>query len=69
MFKAVHLYIPPAGDIDKVLALANPDPQDYLWTIRDTLARVSEVNRLTWDDVNLEQRYVVLYNRKKRGGA
>lgn len=31
-------------------------------------ARVSEVNRLVWDDVNLEQKYVVLYTRKKRGG-
>jgi integrase len=61
-------YIPPLGDIDKVIALATPETQDYLWTIRDTLARVSEVNRLTWDDVNLEQRYVVLYTRKKRGG-
>jgi integrase len=61
-------YIPPPGDIDKVIALADRDTQDYLWTLRDTLARVSEVNRLTWDDVNLAQGYVVLYTRKKRGG-
>jgi integrase len=61
-------YVPPAEDIDRVIALADRDTQDYLWTIRDTLARVSEVNRLRWDDVNLEQRYVVLYTRKKRGG-
>ena len=32
------------------------------------MARVSEVNRLSWDDVNLERRYLVLYTRKKRGG-
>lgn len=32
------------------------------------LARVSEINRLTWNDVNLEMRYFVLYTRKKRGG-
>ena len=32
------------------------------------MARSCEINRLTWDDVNLEQRYVVLYTRKKRGG-
>ncbi len=36
--------------------------------IRDTMARVSEVNRLTWDDVNLDGKYVVLCTRKKHGG-
>jgi integrase len=48
--------------------MADSDTQDYLWTIRETLARVSEINRLTWDDVNFEHRYVVLYTRKKKGG-
>jgi integrase len=61
-------YIPPPEDIDKVIELADPDAGDYLWTIRDTMARISEINRLTWDDVDLERRYVVLYTRKKRGG-
>jgi integrase len=32
------------------------------------MARMSEINRLTWDDVNFEGKYVVLYTRKKRGG-
>jgi integrase len=32
------------------------------------MARVGEINRLTWDDVNLEERYVILYTRKKKGG-
>ncbi|MCH7804778.1 MAG: site-specific integrase [Acidobacteria bacterium] len=61
-------YIPPLEDIFKVIAAAEPDTQDYLWTIRETMARVSEVNRLTWDDVNLEERYLILYTRKKKGG-
>jgi integrase len=61
-------YVPPPEDINKVIELADQGSQDYLSTIRDTMARVSEVNRLTWDDVNLERRYVVLYTRKKRGG-
>ncbi len=61
-------YVPPPGDIDKVIACAERDDQDYLITIRDTMARISEVNRLTWDDVNLKERYVVLYTRKKTGG-
>ena len=29
---------------------------------------MSEINSLTWQEVNLERRYVVLYTRKKRGG-
>jgi len=61
-------YIPPLEDIFKVIAAAEPDTQDYLWTIRETMARVSEANRLTWDDVDLEERCLLLYTRKKRGG-
>ncbi len=61
-------YVPPIEDIDKVLAQAAPDVQDYLWAIRETMARVSEINRLAWDDVDLKARVVVLYTRKKKGG-
>lgn len=62
-------YVPEPEDIDKVIARADPDTQDYLTVIRETMARVSELNRLTWDDVNLKDRYVVLYTRKKKGGS
>ncbi len=48
--------------------MADLDTQDYLWAIRETMARVSEVNRLTWDDVDLEGRHIILYTRKKKGG-
>jgi integrase len=61
-------YVPPPVDIDKVMALADQEVQDYLLTIRDTMARMGEVNRLTWNDVSLEQRFVLLYTRKKKGG-
>jgi integrase len=64
-------YIPPIEDIDRVISVAKPDIQDYLWAIRDTMARVGEINRLTWDDVVFEGEtgYVVLYTRKKKGGS
>lgn len=61
-------YVPAIEDIDKVIAQATPDVQDYLWAIRETMARVSEINRLTWDDVDLKTRVVILYTRKKKGG-
>jgi integrase len=48
--------------------MADADVSDYLWTIRETLARVSEINKLTWDDVDLVSRQVTLYTRKKKGG-
>jgi integrase len=61
-------YVPSRSDIDRVIAQAKPEERDYLTVIRHTMARVSEINRLTWADVNLEERYVVLYTRKKKGG-
>ena len=61
-------YVPSMADIDKVIAVAEPDEQDFLWTVRETMARVSEINQLRWDDVDLNQRTVVLYTRKKKGG-
>ncbi|MBF0620918.1 MAG: site-specific integrase [Magnetococcales bacterium] len=61
-------YVPSAKDVDRVIAVADPDTQDYLWTIRETMARVSEVNQLIWDDIDLDARLVILYTRKKKGG-
>ena len=61
-------YVPPKEDVLRVILAADPDTQDYLWTIALTMGRVGEINRLTWQDINLKDRYVVLYTRKKRGG-
>lgn len=61
-------YVPTPQEIEKVIAAADPDTQDYLCTIRDTLGRISEINALRWDDVNLERKYLVLYTRKRKGG-
>lgn len=61
-------YVPPKEDVSQVLLAAEPEVQDYLVAIMDTMARVGEINRLTWNDVNFEERCVVLYTRKKKGG-
>ncbi|MFW6147155.1 MAG: hypothetical protein ACOC6B_02060 [Thermodesulfobacteriota bacterium] len=65
--KRIH-YVPPKEDVLRVILAAEPDTQDYLWTIALTMGRMSEINRLTCQDVNLKDLYVVLYTRKKRGG-
>lgn len=61
-------YVPPKEDVLKVIMAAEADVQEYLWALKETMARMGEINRLTWSDVNFEKRYVVLYTRKKRGG-
>jgi integrase len=61
-------YVPPVEDIDKVIAVAESDEQDLLCVVRETMARISEANRLKWADVDLDNRYVILYTRKKKGG-
>jgi len=61
-------YIPSLEDVLKVLLAADPDAQDYLCTIKETLGRMGEVNRLTWLDVDFKERCVVLSTRKKKGG-
>jgi len=61
-------HVPSPKEIDKLIAVAEKETGEYLWAIRETLARVSEINRLKWDDVNFRDRYVVLYTRKKKGG-
>ena len=61
-------FIPTPEHIDLVIGAADPETKDYLITIRETMGRVGEINRLTWEDVNLEGRYLTLYTRKKKGG-
>jgi integrase len=61
-------YVPSPEDVDRVIRGADRDTQDYLWTIRDTPGRVSEINRWTWNDVDLDGKCLVLHTRKQRGG-
>ena len=59
-------YVPGVSDVLKVVAVADKDTQDYLWTIIGTLARVGEINKLQWDDINFDEGTITLYTRKKK---
>ncbi|MBF0481646.1 MAG: site-specific integrase [Desulfovibrionaceae bacterium] len=62
-------YSPPYEDILKIISTADEDTADYLTILKDTLARVNEINKLTWDDVDFKNRQITLRTRKKKGGA
>ena len=70
-------YVPDAETVNKLIFQARsdkwlrrrfPDTADYIETLQDTLGRMSEVNRLEWKDVDLDQKLLVLYTRKIDGG-
>jgi len=61
-------YVPPLEDVMKVILAADFETQDYLYVIKETMGRMSEINSLTWTDVDLKNKSVVLYTRKKKGG-
>jgi len=61
---------PSEGEILKLILAASPgDERDILLTCLHTLGRIDEVLRLRWEDVNLDQKTVTLWTRKRRGGA
>jgi integrase len=59
-------YIPSHDDIHKVMNIATEEQRRYLTVIAMTLARVREINNLRWEDVDLEDRYLVLRTRKAK---
>jgi len=61
-------YVPPKEDVFKVIAVADPEAQQYLWVILLTAGRMGEINSLTWDDVSFDHRLVTLWTRKRKGG-
>jgi len=63
--------IPTEKEILRMVAAASPgDNRDIVLTCLQTLGRIDEVLRLRWhEDVNFDQRYVVLWTRKRKNGA
>lgn len=57
-------YVPPLGDIKKVLAAANDEQRAYLNTVLHSMGRITAVNHLRWEDVGPD--YLILRTRKAR---
>ncbi len=63
-------YIPPQEDINSVIgATETLEDKHFLLVLKNTLARVNEIYNLKWEDVDLNNRIITLWTRKKRGGA
>jgi integrase len=60
--------IPTKQEFLKFLAACGPDERPLIAILIHTLARIDEILRLTWQDVNFEQETVTLWTRKNRAG-
>lgn len=61
--------MPSENDVLKLIVAADPgDEKDLVMVLLYTLARIDEILRLRWEDVNFDQRVVTLWTRKRKDG-
>jgi integrase len=60
--------IPERDQVAKVLLIAKPMDRAYQTLVRFTAARINEINKLNWEDVDFEKGAVRLWTNKKKGG-
>lgn len=61
--------IPTKEEFLKILMAANEEQRQLLMVLACTMARIDEVLRLRWQDVNFEKEYLTLYTKKNREGS
>lgn len=66
--EAFQRRIPTLQEIESARAQGTQDQQDFIDILRFTGARLSEVCALRWEDVDLSQRTITLWTRKRQGG-
>jgi integrase len=64
-------YIPPQTDVLKLIMAADPqtDERDILMVLIHSVARIDEVLRIKWQDVNLTRREIKKWTRKRKSGT
>ena len=60
-------YVPSKEDVARVLLAADPDTQDYLVAIKESMGRMGEINRLTWEDVDLDREICGALHPQEKG--
>lgn len=59
-------YIPPREDVEAILSVANENDRKYLIAFLHTAARMREINKAKWEDVNFNENYILLRTRKAK---
>lgn len=59
---------PTKEEFTKIFMAAKPEQKTLLLILFHTLARISEILKLRWCDVNFHGKYVTLWTRKRKGG-
>ncbi len=59
---------PTKEEFTKIYLAANPEQKALILILAHTLARISEILKMPWSDVNFHGRYVTLWTRKRQDG-